>query len=152
MDIIMEIRHTSEITINGITTTTNNALEMSPQGKIPALWQSFDELVPVDYKNGERVYGVYCNYESDHNGSFDVLAGFDGQPPATCRDIEQITIPKGKYLVFTFKGDMPQIAIDAWTAVWSYFASQHCEHQRLFTKDFEYYPNGNEIEVHIALK
>jgi len=26
------------------------------------------------------------------------------------------------------------------------------EHQRLYSTDFEFYPNGNEIEVHIAVK
>jgi len=47
---------------------------------------------------------------------------------------------------------MPQIAIDAWTEVWNYFSNGKKEHQRLYSIDFEYYPNGNEIEVHIAVK
>ncbi len=148
----MELRQVLEKTIYGIATKTNNALEMSANGKIPALWQSFDESIPVDYKNGERVYGVYYNYESDHNGMFTVLAGFDGQSYPLDLNIEQITIANGDYLVFSHKGDMPQIAIDAWTEVWQYFADVNCQHQRLFTTDFEFYLNGNEIEVHIAVK
>lgn len=148
----MELRLVSEKTINGISIRTNNAAEMSPNGKIPALWQSFDESILVDYTHGERVYGVYYNYESDHNGMFTVLAGFDGKSYPSNVDIEQITIPKGKYLVFTHKGEMPQIALDAWTEVWEYFSNKSCEHQRLFSTDFEYYPNGNEIEVHIAVQ
>jgi hypothetical protein len=47
---------------------------------------------------------------------------------------------------------MPQIAIDAWTEVWNYFSSGKEEYERLYTTDFEYYPNGNQIEVHIAVK
>jgi hypothetical protein len=87
----MELRSVSEIKINGLSTITDNATEMDPnKGNIATLWQAFDTAVPVDYKNGERVYGVYSNYESDH--------------------------------------------------------------QRLYSIDFEYYPNGNEIEVHIAVK
>jgi len=148
----MELKIVSEKTINGISTRTNNAAEMSPNGKIPGLWKTFDESVPVDYKNGERVYGAYFNYESDHNGMFTVLAGFDGQSYPTGANIEQIIIPKAKYLVFTHTGEMPQIAIDAWTEVWEYFSNDDSEHQRLFTTDFEYYPNGNEIKVHIAVK
>ena len=54
--------------------------------------------------------------------------------------------------MFTHKGEMPQIAIDAWTEVWNYFSHDKAEHQRLYSTDFEYYPNGNEIEVHIAVK
>ncbi len=148
----MELRQVLEKTIHGIAIRTNNTLEMSANGKIPGLWQSFDDTIPVDYKNGERVYGVYYNYESDHNGMFTVLAGFDGQSYPLDLNIEQITIANGDYLVFSHKGDMPQIAIDAWTEVWQYFADVNSQHQRRFTTDFEFYPNGNEIEVHIAVK
>lgn len=148
----MELKTVAEKTIYGISTRTNNAAEMSPNGKIPALWQSFDESVPVDYQNGERVYGAYFDYESDHNGMFNVLAGFDGNTYPENIELEKIVIPQGKYLVFTHKGEMPQIAIDAWTEVWQYFDNDDCEHQRLFSVDFEYYANGNEIQVHIAVK
>lgn len=140
-------------TINGLQIVTDNATEMDPdKGKIGPLWQTFDNEVPVDYKNGERVYGVYSNYESDHTGKFSVLAGFDGRSLPSNVSLKQITIPAGKYLVFTHKGEMPQIAIDAWTEVWQYFANPQAEYQRMFSTDFEYYPYGNEIAVHIAVK
>jgi len=149
---MMELRTVSEKTISGLSTRTNNAAEMSPNGKIPGLWQKFDATVPVDYRNGERVYGVYFDYESDHTGMFTVLAGFDGQSYPSDKNIEQVVIPSSKYLVFSKKGDMPQIAIDAWTEVWNYFSQQDSEHQRLYTTDFEFYPSESEIEVHIAVK
>ena len=149
----MELRVVSKKTINGLSTRTDNATEMdASKGKIPALWQTFDATVPVDYKNGERVYGVYSNYESDHNGEFTVLAGFDGKIFPSNLSLEQITIPAAKYLVFIHKGEMPQIAIAAWTEIWQYFSNNKAEYQRLYSTDFEYYPNGNEIEVHIAVK
>jgi len=149
----MELRFVSEKTINGFSIRTDNETEMDPnKGKIGALWQTFDDAVPVDYKNGERVYGVYSDYESDHTGKFTVLAGFDGSSIPPQISLEQVTIPDAKYLVFTHKGEMPQIAIDAWTEVWNYFSNGNVEHQRLYSTDFEYYPNGNEIEVHIAVK
>jgi len=149
----MELRTSSEKLINGISIRTDNATEMDPnKGKIGALWQTFDATVPVDYKHGERVYGVYFNYESDHHGKFDVLAGFDGKSLPTNVHLESQIIPETKYLVFTHKGEMPQIAIDAWTDVWNYFNNEAAEYQRAYSIDFEYYPNGNEIEVHIAIK
>jgi len=148
----MELKVVSEKVIHGISTRTNNAAEMSPDGKIPALWQSFDQHVPVDYKNGERVYGVYFNYESDHNGMFTTLAGFDGQSYPSNVGIEQVVIPQSKYLVFTQTGEMPQIAIDAWTEIWEYFAKENAEYKRLFSVDFEYYPADNQIEVYIAVE
>ena len=143
----MELRFVSEKSINGFSIRTDNETEMAAnKGKIGPLWQTFDELVPVDYKNGERVY------ESDHTGKFTVLAGFDGLSIPPKISLKQVTIPAAKYLVFSHKGEMPQIAIDAWTEVWHYFANGKAEYQRLFSTDFEYYPNGNEIEVHIAVK
>ncbi|NMP31990.1 AraC family transcriptional regulator [Thalassotalea sp. M1531] len=148
----MELKTISAKTINGIVERTHNALEMSPNGKIPGLWQKFDELVPVDYQHGERVYGVYYDYESDHTGEFNVLAGFDGANLPTNVSLTKIDIPSGKYLVFSQQGEMPQIAIDAWTEVWQYFTTGEAKHQRLHTIDFEYYPNGNSIEVYIAVE
>lgn len=149
----MELKFVTEKTINGLCTRTDNATEMDPnKGKIAALWQTFDATVPVNYRNGERVYGVYTDYESDHTGKFTVYAGFDGISFPSNVSLEKITIPEAKYLVFTHKGEMPQIAIDAWTEVWNYFSNDKEAHKRLYTTDFEYYPNGNVIEVHIAVK
>jgi predicted transcriptional regulator YdeE len=149
----MELKFVSQKTINGLSIRTDNATEMDPnKGQIGALWQTFDETVPVDYQNGERVYGIYFDYESDHTGKFTVLAGFDGASFPSNSNLQTVTIPSANYLVFKHKGEMPQIAIDAWTEVWNYFSQNKLEHQRLYSTDFEFYPNGNEIEVHIAVK
>lgn len=148
----MELKFIEEKALNGLSVSTDNAAEMDPiKGLIPLLWQTFDNTVPVDYRNGERVYGVYSNYESDHTGKFTVSACFDGKTFPPEANLEQITIPAAKYLVFTHQGEMPQIAIDAWTDVWHYFADTKAEYQRVYSTDFEYYPNGNIIEVHIAV-
>lgn len=149
----MELRLVSQKTLNGLSVRTDNAAEMGgTTGKIGPLWQKFDELVPVDYKNGERVYGVYTDYDSDHTGPFTVTAAFDGDKFPSNVGLSAITILEGEYLVFKHKGEMPQIAIDAWTDVWNYFCSDQVEYERLYTTDFEYYPYGNEIEVHIAVQ
>lgn len=149
----MELRRIEENRVQGLSVRTNNENEFTPgQGKIPGVWAAFDQAVPVNYQNGERVYGVYKNYESDHNGDFDVIACFDGKTAPQGVELKQVTIPAGKYLMFSQQGEMPQIAIDAWTEVWNYFVNSDAEHERLFTTDFEYYPHGNAIEVYIAVK
>ena len=86
----MEVRFISKtITISGFSIRTDNATEMDPQtGQIAKLWQTFDKTVPVDYKNGERIYGVYSDYESDHTGKFTVLAGFDGNDSSSQSQLE----------------------------------------------------------------
>ena len=83
---------------------------------------------------------------------FSVLAGTDGRSYSPDLNLETVKIPEGNYLVFSHKGEMPQIAIDAWKAVWDYFSDKDCMHERLYQTDFEYYPNGNQIDVHIGVK
>ncbi|MHC6646603.1 GyrI-like domain-containing protein [Alteromonas sp. HB246098] len=149
----MDVRKlTSPINIKGFSVITNNHAEFSPKGKIPALWQRFDSSISVDYRGGERVYGVYFNYESDHTGDFSVLAGFDGDTVPEHLKIENITIPAGKYLVFSRQGEMPQIAIDVWSDIWRYFTQADTEYERAFTVDFEHYVNANHIDVYMAIK
>ena len=149
---MLELRTVTKKIIHGLDARTDNAAEMSPdKGKIHALWQTFDESVPVDYKSGERVYGVYSNYESDHTGKFTVLAGFDGKSLPANLSLQKRVIPEAKYLVFPHKGSMPQIAIDAWTEVWEYFANPDAKYQRAYSTDFEYYPGPDAVEVHIAV-
>ncbi|WP_286263497.1 GyrI-like domain-containing protein [Thalassotalea atypica] len=149
----MEVRIVSKTIIHGFSTRTDNATEMNAStGRIPGLWQHFDQEVPVDYVGGERVYGAYFDYESNHLGQFTVLAGFDGKTVPPKLNLEKQIIPAGKYLVFCAQGKMPDIAINAWTDVWHYFSNENADHQRLHTVDFEYYPSGDQIEVHIAIK
>lgn len=176
----MEVTYFNGATIYGISARTNNALEFSPNGKIPTLWQTFDDQVAVDYQGGERVYGVYFDYAGDHQDDFTVLAGYDAKNSAPDAQVDEsltaVTIPSGRYLVFRQQGEMPQIAVDVWTEVWRFFEGKKSEgkglegkvveskksedesvntnkpnYQRLFTTDFEYYPGPNEIAVYIAI-
>ena len=139
--------------ITGISIRTTNANEMNPaRAKIAALYQEFDKKITVDYKNGARVYGVYYNYESDASGEYSVMAGTD-QPGETSGDgIETLVIPRGHYMVFAAKGDMPQVVIDTWGKIWRYFSAEGVSHPRAYTTDFEFYKNQQEIEIHIAVK
>ena len=93
----MRIEEVEEKLIYGISTRTKNANEINPEtAKIGAIWQKFDSTVEVNYKDGEKVYGVYFNFESDVNGEFDVLAWYE-----TLNDkLDTVKIQKGKYLVF----------------------------------------------------
>ena len=135
--------------IHGISTRTTNANEMNPKtGKIGALWQEFDKQVSVDYQSGERVYGVYYDYESDDNGEFSVLAGYDGKD----ENLEEVMIVSGKYLRFVASGEMPQVVIKTWGKIWAYFSDENLEFKRSYQTDFEYYKNGNDIEIFISIR
>jgi len=118
------------------------------------LWQKFDSTVDVDYKSGERVYGVYYHYESDAHGEFDVLAGYEFPNDK----IESVKIEKGKYLVFskTFEENNDSLRIEAiietWGEVWEYFSNENSQYKRAYKTDFEYYKNQYEIEIYISIK
>ena len=149
----MRLVKTEEKQISGISVRTTNASESDPKtAQIGALYQQFDEKVPVDYKNGARVYGVYYDYESDHAGEFSVLAGTDQLAESPAEALEHVTLVNGDYLVFEAKGPVPQVVIETWGKIWEYFSSQACEHQRAYTTDFEHYRSPDEIDIYIAVK
>ncbi len=142
--------------LKGISTRTANKNEMSPDtAKIGALWQTFDQTVSVDYKNGERVYGVYTDYESDMDGEFTVLAAYDGKASGT-DNLEKVTIEAGKYLCFEAVAQTEddagraQAIIQTWGEVWQYF-SHEPDYKRAYTTDFEFYNGPAKIEIYIAI-
>ncbi len=148
----MKIEIVEGKTITGLTVRTTNEKEMNLAGQIPQLWQTFDNTVEVDYQNGNRVYGVYYDYESDATGEFNVLAGTDQTDCNSTAALQTIKIQSGKYLVFHAKGAMPQIVMETWGKVWTYFSNEDCEFSRLYTTDFEYYVFDDEIKVYIAVE
>ncbi len=144
-------------TLIGMSTRTTNQNEMNPEtAKIGALWQSFDKDVSVDYKNGERVYGVYTNYASDMNGEFTVFAAYDGKVSDNNK-LKEVTIEAGKYLCFEAIAQTEddagrvQAIIKTWGRVWQYFSDKP-EYQRAYTTDFEFYNGPAKIEIYIAIK
>ena len=150
----MRVEEIEEKLIYGIKTRTKNSDEMSQESaKIGAIWQKFDATVDVDYKGGQRVYGVYYNFESDANGEFDVLAGYE----TSSMDLDNVKIQKGKYLVFgkTFQesDDAARVEaiIETWGEIWEYFSDENSEYKRVYTTDFEYYKGPNEIEIYISI-
>jgi len=151
----MRIEKIEDKLIYGISTRTKNINEMNPQtAKIGTIWQKFDSTVEVDYQNGQKVYGLYYNFESDANGEFDVLAGYD----ISNDSLETIKIQKGKYLVFhksfeqTDDSTRIQAVIETWGKVWEYFSNENSQYKRIYTTDFEYYKNQNEIEIYISIQ
>lgn len=143
-----------EKVIYGISIRTTNANEMNPEtAKIGKTWQKFDNDVTVDYQNGERVYGVYFNYESDANGEFDVLAGCEKGN----NSLDNAVIQKGKYLIFEAKAKKKddnariQAVIETWGKVWQYFNNEKSEYKRAYQTDFEYYKNQTDIDIYISI-
>ncbi len=150
----MRVEEIEEKTIYGISTRTKNSNEMNPEtSKIAAIWQKFDNTVEVNYKDGERVYGVYYNFESDANGEFDVLAGYE----TSNNKLDTVKIQKGRYLIFNKTFDKTddntrvQAIIETWGEIWEYFSNESSQYKRIYKTDFEYYKGMNEIEIYISI-
>lgn len=144
----------AERQIQGLSIRTNNATEMQPEtGKIGQLYSTFAQQVVVDYEKGANLYGVYYDYESDHNGDFSVLVGSSLDKLTTTAKLEAVTLQAGNYLVFSNKGSMPQAVIDLWGSIWNYFSEDgSAEYERRYTTDFERYIGVDEVEIYIAIK
>ena len=144
--------------IRGLSVRTTNANEMNASlAKIALLHEQFDKTVTVDYGAGYRVYGVYYNYESDASGEFSVLSGTDQMSAPSVDELELITLPAGKFMVFEASGVVPQVVIDTWQEIWTYFEKDNNkksndEHQRAYTTDFEHYKSQSEVDIYIAIE
>lgn len=138
-------------TIKGLSIRTNNATEMTDKGQIGSLWQDFFTRIAPQLQDNPSIYGVYCHYESDAQGDFDVIAATD-QAALAGDDLVSLTIDKGEYIAFPVAGEMPQAIINGWHQVWQYFSPSHCPHQRAYTADFEQYTSPTSAIIYIAIE
>ena len=139
--------------VAGLPIRTSNLIESSDKAQIPRLWSDFfaQDLFGIEERiQGSPVYGVYTNYDSDHTGYFDVVAGVK-VTAAPKTHLQTITINAGDYLVFDTHGAMPQRMIEGWQKVWAYFTDD-APHTRLYTTDFEQMIDENDMKIFIAVK
>lgn len=176
-----QIKELSEaIACKGISARTTNLAETDyDTAKLGRLWQKFYQNHMEHLSEGEDIYGVYNNYESDDLvGAFDVVASWkvksesvEGQDndedsnvlsaknilsAAHASDVVTVTIPAGKYMVFTEEGRMPNTVMNAWEKAWTYFNDPSCEHTRTYNVDFEHYIGGNlefgQVDLYIGIE
>ncbi|WLP95140.1 GyrI-like domain-containing protein [Psychrobacter sp. M13] len=153
--------------------TTNNAEISHDTAKLGRLWQKFHQNHVSHLAQGADIYGIYHNYESDDLvGAFDVVASWKAEDEQTegenvlsaesvlsaahSSDVVSVTIPAGKYLVFSEEGYMPNTVMNAWEKAWEYFHDRDCKHTRTFGVDFERYVEGNleygQVELYIGIE
>lgn len=169
-----QIKELSEAVVcQGISVRTTNTAEISHDtAKLGRLWQKFYQNHVSHLAKGADIYGIYHNYESDDVGAFDVVASWksDSEPQegknvlsadnilsaAHASDVITVTIPAGKYLVFSEKGNMPNTVMNAWEKAWTYFNNLSCEHTRTYDVDFERYIEGNleygQVDLYIGIE
>lgn len=170
-----QIEELSEaIACKGISVRTTNRAEISYEtAKLGRLWQKFYQDHVSHLVQSADIYGIYHNYESsDLVGAFDVVASWkvedeqqEGEnvlsaesvlSAAHASDVVTLTIPAGKYLVFSEHGNMPNTVMNAWEKAWEYFNDPNCEHTRTYNVDFERYIDGNleygQVDLYIGIE
>lgn len=149
--------------IMGISARTANAAEMDPaKAQIPSLWERFStESLPghIPHQTGPGViYGLYCEFKSDADGAYTMMAGCAVHPGAKAPgDLTTREIPAARYAVFTSeRGPMPDIVIDAWAEIWA-MTPEQLGGERAYTGDFELYDErvantqDSQIEIWISI-
>jgi predicted transcriptional regulator YdeE len=147
----MKVTKIKNLMIAGLSTVTNNKFELeSEDGKIPQLWDDYIEKniysSTFNKANSKYIYGVYSDYASDVNGDYKVTVGVEVTKPKNALVIED-----ERYLVFSKKGELPDIVVETWAEIWDYFENNN-EYERKYTIDFEKYVKENEIEIYISIK
>ena len=147
----MKKTYIKKLMIQGISVTTHNKNEMSEDTqKIAPLWEQYDKeniyAKTLNKSKDGSFYGVYSNYESDLNGNYDVTVGLE-----VTKSKNAIVIENEKYLLFTKKGELPDVAFELWQEIWDYF-EQNNENERKYAVDFEKYSKEDEVEIYISIK
>lgn len=136
--------------VSGLTVRTTNREENDPAtARIGALWNRFfgeQTYQSTQHRTADtRIFSVYSAYESDAHGAFDVTAGV-----AVSEGANSIAIEAGDYLVFTGRGEMPQMVIATWQRIWQYFEA-HPQIVRSYRSDFEAYEGPDAVAIHIGV-
>lgn len=144
--------------IIGISIRTTNQNGQAAKD-IEALWGRFwseDIQQKVPNKNGDEIFAVYTDYESDFTGFYTTIVGL---PVKSLENIPDgfvgITIETANYQKFVSKGKMPEAVVSTWFEIWG---NKELNLQRAYKADFtihgkKYFDGDNaEVETFISVK
>ncbi|MFN7172092.1 MAG: GyrI-like domain-containing protein [Fimbriimonadaceae bacterium] len=149
------------IRVCGISTRTNNSLEVDPTtSRIGPLWKQMESATwPVEISGVENpdLYCVYHDYENRDLGDYSVAIGvvLRGGTEEIPEELDIVTIPEGVYgSLGCGPGRLPDIVLLGWKSVWENTAPDGPIH-RAFTADYELYIPGRqdsrEAFVHLVI-
>lgn len=158
----MNIQQHSGFYVVGVTTRTNNAREMSGNGKIGDVWETFLQpnlAAKIPNKIGVDLIAAYTDYETDHTGHYTYLLGLPISSTETLpAHLTVKYIPSGRYAVFSSgKGPITQVVPELWQRIWA-MSPEELGGVRAFQTDFEIYdqratdPENAQIDVYVGLR
>ncbi len=158
----MLIQHYPGFFMAGLTARTNNAAEMSGNGRIRGIWQNFlqpDLVAKIPNKVGVDPIAVYTDYETDHTGHYTYFLGvpvLSGEAMPSNLTVRHV-LP-GRYAVITSnRGPVAQVVPEVWQRIWA-MSEEELGGKRAFLCDYEIYdqrsadPENAQIDVYIGLR
>ncbi len=152
----MKVTKADQFDIVGIKTRTIN--DGSAGKDIPALWGRFmkeDIMNRIPNKEGQSIYCLYTNYESDHLHPYDVVIGCKVNSTDNIPDgFIHLNVPSTDNAQFLAKGNIEhgEAVVATWMEVWK------SDLNRAYTVDYEVYDDRSadlknaEVDIFIALK
>ncbi|MEC1901863.1 GyrI-like domain-containing protein [Bacillus atrophaeus] len=143
----------------GMSVRTSNALEMSSEGKIPRLWNSFWQENPqgilAEPPEDKKIITLYSDYEQKEHGMYTFSIGtFTNQARKVHEPFKENTLPSSAYAVFSSRtGPIDEVVLETWKEIWSW----EKRHLRTFSGDFEVYDQGAvafgqaKVKIYIAV-
>ncbi|GAB3489080.1 GyrI-like domain-containing protein [Marinomonas epiphytica] len=149
----MLLVHRQAMSLLGMGKRLSAGGELSPKVEsIKSLHQTYLKRVKVDFSQGDRMYGVYHDYDTEHKSGYSVFVGASSSRDQQGQALQKLHIPAGNYLTFSGKGTMPHVVVAVWQKVWDYFNQKDCRYERNFSVDFEYYTSPNTVVIYISVK
>jgi predicted transcriptional regulator YdeE len=158
----MNIQEHSGFYVAGVTARTNNAKEMSGNGKIGDVWETFLQpslVVKIPHRIGVDLVAVYTDYENDHTGHYTYLLGLPiSSTEAQPENLTVKHVPAGRYAVFSSgRGPVAQVVQEVWQRIWS-MSPEELGGTRAFRTDYEIYdqrstdPENAQVDVYVGLR
>ncbi|AFS77843.1 putative AraC family transcriptional regulator [Gottschalkia acidurici 9a] len=146
-----EVVYLKEKTVSGLKSQTSNS-DPNMSKVIGELWQKYFEkgiYESIPNKKNEKSIGLYTNYESGINGTYDIMVCCEISDSSNMVDVvETYIIPDGKYAKFIVNGDVQKAVSEFWNKLWSMDLDRKC------SCDFEEYQSGSDMsntEIHIYI-
>ncbi len=96
------------------------------------------------FRDADRIYAVYCEYEGDHTAPYTFFLGRAIEPgEETPAGFVRRTVPAGRFARFVAEGEQPAAMMQTWVGIWN------LDLDRRFETDYEIHARTDPTRVEI---
>jgi len=145
--------------VAGISARTTNALESTPQGKIPALWAQLfaEKLLPkISHRIDSTIAVLYTSYHSDRTQAYDYVLGAHVQGDDVLQPgMSVYAVPEGIYATFAGSGEPQATVLRIWQSIWA--AEDAGDIERAYLTDYELHElsadgSTTQVAIHVGIR